>query len=34
MSQSADHALDVNGEDIHPATLSIGEREVINAQGQ
>ncbi|MAD60235.1 MAG: hypothetical protein CMH49_01805, partial [Myxococcales bacterium] len=30
----ADHATDVSGENIHPATVSIGEREVINAEGQ
>ena len=30
----AAHAKDVRGEDIHPATVSIGETEVINAQGQ
>lgn len=30
----AEHATDVSGENIHPATISIGEREVINAQGQ
>ena len=30
----ADHATDVSGEHIHPATISIGEREVINAQGE
>ena len=30
----ADHATDVRGEQIHPATVSIGEREVINAEGE
>ena len=29
----ADHALDVTDEDIHPRSVSIGEREVIDAQG-
>ena len=30
----AAHAKDVRGENIHPATVSIGDTEVINAQGQ
>lgn len=30
----ADHAPDVRGQQIHPATVSIGDREVINAQGE
>ena len=30
----ADHARDVLGEDIHPASVSIGDREIINAAGQ
>ena len=30
----ADHALDVAGEHIHPASVSIGEQAVINAEGQ
>ena len=31
---TADHASDVRGEQIHPSTVSIGDREVINAQGE
>ena len=34
VAQVADHATDVRGEQIHPATVSIGEREVINAEGE
>ena len=30
----ADHARDVRGEDIHPASVSIGERAVIDAEGR
>ncbi len=30
----AAHAKDVRGEDIHPASVSIGDREVINAAGE
>ena len=30
----ADHARDVRGEDIHPASVSIGERAVIDADGR
>ena len=30
----AAHAKDVRGEDIHPRTVSIGDREVINSDGQ
>ena len=30
----AAHAKDVRGEDIHPASVSIGETEVINADGE
>ena len=30
----ADHARDVRGENIHPATVSIGDTEVINSDGQ
>ena len=33
-AEVAEHASDVSGENIHPATISIGEREVINADGQ
>ena len=31
---TADHASDVRGEQIHPSTVSIGDQEVINAQGE
>jgi hypothetical protein len=30
----ADHATDVSGENIHPATVSIGDQVVINSEGQ
>ena len=33
-SDNSDHAVDVAGEDIHPATVSIGEMLVINAAGE
>ncbi len=33
-TEVADHAVDVNGENIHPNSISIGQRLVINAQGQ
>ena len=34
VAQVADHATDVRDEEIHPATVSIGEREVIDAEGR
>ena len=33
-ARTAEHAKDVRDEDIHPATVSIGDTEVINAEGQ
>ena len=33
-AEVAEHARDVEGEDIHPATVSIGNQQVIDAAGR